>query len=94
MFIASAQTAAKVMTRYFPPTAGTGYTILQAESACQRIADLENELNRVRGRKVLADLELLKLAQELVDGSKQLDGILALTLLEVAQRIIDVTKQA
>ena len=88
----SCVTKNQVLTAYgIAPESGS-VAIPCVLNMASEIADLRNELNRVRSCKVLSDLELLKLAQELVDGSKQLDGILALTLLEVAQRIIDVTK--
>lgn len=35
------------------------------------VADLRNKLNRIRDRKVLADLELLNIAQRIVDVTKQ-----------------------
>lgn len=66
--MASAITAAKVLEQYRQTR--ESWTDLPAKMA-QRIADLENELNRVRGRKVMTDLKLLDIAQSIVDVTKQ-----------------------
>ena len=63
-------TMEQIEAKYFPHGIGGGYSQLQIESACNRIAELETENLSLRKEINSKNLAILSVAQTLVDLSK------------------------